>query len=99
MTDDRVTLWTLREMSVDADVLRELIGFVAHRPLVLEVGGRAGAGDLRRLKLREGNGLPFQLDLRWTAEKPLAAVIPEAGDPPPHWWTPLLGSGKGLEGV
>src|SRR5262245_61088949 len=37
MTDEMMTLRTLLEKSSDADLLREMIGFTAQRPMELEV--------------------------------------------------------------
>jgi putative transposase len=44
MTDDMMSLRALLEKSADADLLREMIGFAAHRLMELEVGGLTGAG-------------------------------------------------------
>ena len=44
MTDDMNTLRALIEKSPDADLLREMIGFAAHRLMALEVEGVTGAG-------------------------------------------------------
>ena len=44
MTDDMMTLRALIEKSPDADLLREMIGFAAHRLMALEVEGVTGAG-------------------------------------------------------
>jgi putative transposase len=43
MTDDMMHLRTLLEKNSDADLLREMIGFAAHRLMELEVEGRTGA--------------------------------------------------------
>jgi hypothetical protein len=40
MTDDMMTLQTLLARQPDADVLREMIGFAAQRPMEIEVGER-----------------------------------------------------------
>jgi putative transposase len=44
MTNDMMTLRALIEKSADADLLREMIGFAAHRLMELEVEGVPGAG-------------------------------------------------------
>src|SRR5512144_1891584 len=44
MTDDMMTLRALIEKAPDADLLREMIGFAAHRLMELEVQGLTGAG-------------------------------------------------------
>jgi Transposase, Mutator family len=64
MTDDMVNLRTLVENSPDADFLREMIGFAAHRLMELEVEGLTGAGtvELRIPKLRKGSYFPFFLE-------------------------------------
>jgi putative transposase len=43
MTDDMMNLRTLVEMTSDADLLREMIGFAAQRLMELEVEGQTGA--------------------------------------------------------
>src|SRR5512143_2436945 len=44
MTDDMMTLRALIEKAPDADLLREMVGFAAHRLMELEVQGLTGAG-------------------------------------------------------
>src|SRR5512135_2386507 len=44
MTDDMMTLHALIEKAPDADLLREMVGFAAHRLMELEVQGLTGAG-------------------------------------------------------
>jgi transposase-like protein len=58
MTDEMMTLRTLLEKSSDADLLREMIGFTAHRLMELEVERKTGAGygekSAERLVQRNG---------------------------------------------
>ena len=48
MTDEMMSLRALLEKSSDADLLREMIGFTAHRLMELEVAGLTGAGPGER---------------------------------------------------
>jgi len=48
MTDEMMSLRALLEKSSDADLLREMIGFTAHRLMELEVAGLTGAGHGER---------------------------------------------------
>jgi transposase-like protein len=48
MTDEMIALRALLEKSSDADLLREMIGFTAHRLMELEVAGLTGAGHGER---------------------------------------------------
>jgi putative transposase len=48
MTDEMMSLRVLLEKSSDADLLREMIGFTAHRLMELEVAGLTGAGHGER---------------------------------------------------
>ncbi|GGC94801.1 hypothetical protein GCM10010994_60650 [Chelatococcus reniformis] len=58
MTDEMMSLKELLEKTPDAGLLREMIGFAAHRLMELEVGGLTGAGDgersVERLAQRDG---------------------------------------------
>jgi len=58
MTDEMMTLRALLEKSPDADLLREMIGFAAHRLMELDVEGRTGAGhgerSVERINHRNG---------------------------------------------
>jgi len=58
MTDAMMSLRALAEKSVDADVLREMIGFAAQRLMELEVGGLTGAahGEKSPERLAQRNG-------------------------------------------
>ena len=48
MTDEMMRLQALLEKSSDADLLREMIGFTAHRLMELEVSSRTGAAHGKR---------------------------------------------------
>src|SRR5471032_174722 len=84
MTKASMALSELAEKGADADLLREMIPFVAqrtnsrngYRERAWET--RAGSVGLRIPKLREGSYFPGFLEPRRTAEKALAAVIQEA---------------------
>ena len=55
MTDDMMNLSALVEKTPDADLLREMIGFAAHRLMELEVKGLTGAAyGEERLAQRNG---------------------------------------------
>src|SRR5271167_3879196 len=58
MTDEMIALRALVEKSSDTDLLREMIGFAAHRLMELEVEGLTGAGygekNPERLAQRNG---------------------------------------------
>lgn len=58
MTDDMMTLRALLEKSSDADLLREMIGFTAHRLMELEVETFTGAahGERSPDRLNQRNG-------------------------------------------
>ncbi len=58
MTDDGMTLQTLLEKASDADLLHQMIGFAADRPMALEVEGRRGAehGTRGAERLNHRNG-------------------------------------------
>ncbi|MFA6021632.1 MAG: IS256 family transposase [Rhodospirillales bacterium] len=58
MTDDMMNLRALLEKSPDADLLREMIGFAAHRLMELEVEGVTGAshGSRSSERLNQRNG-------------------------------------------
>ena len=59
MTIDRIALKELIEKGSDADLLREMIAFIAGRMMELEVEGLTGAGhgerSPTRTKQRNGN--------------------------------------------
>lgn len=48
MTDEMINLQALLEKSSDSDLLREMVGLVAHRLMELEVEGLTGAGHGER---------------------------------------------------
>jgi transposase-like protein len=48
MTDEMMSLRALLEKSSDADLLREMIGFTAHRLMELEIASATGAGHGER---------------------------------------------------
>jgi putative transposase len=58
MTDDMMTLRSMLEKGTDADLLREMIGFAAHRVMELEVQGLTGAapGERSAERLVQRNG-------------------------------------------
>jgi putative transposase len=58
MTDDMMNLRALLEKSPDADLLREMIGFAAHRLMELEVEGVTGAshGSRSSERMNQRNG-------------------------------------------
>src|SRR5437763_13841430 len=58
MTDEMMNLRALLEKSSDADLLREMIGFTAHRLMQLEVEGLTGAayGEKSPERLAQRNG-------------------------------------------
>src|SRR5512135_579296 len=58
MTNDMMTLRALIEKAPDADLLREMIGFAAHRLMELEVKGLTGAawGEKSAQRLVQRNG-------------------------------------------
>ena len=43
MTDDMIALQTLLAKQLDADIVREMLGFAAQRLVDLEVEGKTGA--------------------------------------------------------
>jgi putative transposase len=58
MTDDMMNLRSLLEKSSDADLVREMIGFAAHRLMELEVEGLTGAalGERSAERINQRNG-------------------------------------------
>ena len=58
MTDDMMTLRSMLEKGTDGDLLREMIGFAAHRLMELEVQGLTGAapGERSAERLVQRNG-------------------------------------------
>jgi putative transposase len=58
MTDDMMNLRAVVEKSPAADLLREMIGFAAHRLMELEVEGLTGAayGEKSQQRLAQRNG-------------------------------------------
>ena len=77
MTDDMMALRGLLEKSSDADLLREMIGFTAHRLMELEVQGLAGTGHGERTpeRINQRNGYR---DRTWeTRAGTVALTIPK----------------------
>jgi putative transposase len=58
MTDDTMALRGLLEKSSDADLLREMIGFAAHRVMALGMAGLTGAapGERSESRINQRNG-------------------------------------------
>lgn len=58
MTHDMMNLRSLVEKSVDADLLREIIGFAAEKLMALEVGTKTGTGygEKNGFRLAQRNG-------------------------------------------
>lgn len=58
MTDDMMNLRAVLEKSPDTDLLREMIGFAAHRLMELEIGNLTGTGHGERSphRLNQRNG-------------------------------------------
>ncbi len=58
MTDEMTALHEMLEKSADRDLLREMIGFAAQRPMEPEVGGLTGAahGQKSQDRLVQRNG-------------------------------------------
>jgi putative transposase len=58
MTDEMMSLQTLLEKSSDTDLLREMIGFAAHRLMELEVESLTGAahGERSAHRITQRNG-------------------------------------------
>src|ERR1043165_7691422 len=58
MTDEMMSLRTLLEKSADADLLREMIGFAAHRLMELEIESLTGAahGERSADRINHRNG-------------------------------------------
>ena len=60
MTPEMMNLHALMEKTLDADFLREMIGFAAQRLMELEVGGLTGAAHAEKSpdRLVQRNGYP-----------------------------------------
>ncbi|TQF84199.1 IS256 family transposase, partial [Elioraea sp. Yellowstone] len=58
MTDEMMPLRTLLEKSSDADLLRDMVGFAAHRLMELEIAGLTGAahGERSPERINHRNG-------------------------------------------
>ena len=58
MTNEMMSLRTLLEKSADADLLREMVGFAAQRPMELEVENHTGAahGESSPDRVNQRNG-------------------------------------------
>ncbi len=64
MTDDMLNLRTLVEKTRDADLLREMIGFAAHRLMELEIEGLTGAAYGEKSQERQAQRNGYR-DLSW----------------------------------
>ena len=84
MTDDMMNLRALVEKGSDADLLREMIAFVAERLMELEVESLTGAahGERARTRLNQRNGYrtasgtPASAPCRWHPEASQEHVFP-----------------------
>jgi transposase-like protein len=77
MTIDKIALQELLEKGSDADLLREMIGFVTERLMALEVEGLCGAGHGERTPLRTNQRNGFRERAWDTRAGTVALEIPK----------------------
>ena len=77
MTIDKIALRELLEKGPDADLLREMIGFVAERLMALDVAGLCGAGHGERTPSRTNQRNGFRARAWETRAGTVALEIPK----------------------
>jgi hypothetical protein len=79
MTDEMIALRALLEKSSDADLLREMIGFTAHRLMELEVAGLTGAEHGERSPERSITATATASAIGRRAPAPSSCAFPSSG--------------------